>query len=270
MRTRLFVIARHLIAALAFALMALAPTIARAGGTVTVTDSQPKEQDGKWKIVMTMNYGSTPPTAHIPMNFEFTQTVLYERSLTDQSPKTPVLTKKPLQNQQPSNESMDVDFSNSSGKLFPTTKFDFALKRSNGYEAGEYTLVITRANDGTKMGQPIRIVLQGDNEVVDRRAMVFSGEKKEPKKADASAEKKDEPAKPEDAAPESDPAAAGDTGSAPVESPPPVEKKQGGCGCRVAEPTSGTEAGIVLVAGLALLAHRRRRRDDRAHVCGIR
>ncbi|MFO0589723.1 MAG: MYXO-CTERM sorting domain-containing protein [Polyangiaceae bacterium] len=269
MRTRLLVIARFFVAAFAFALMALVPTLARAAGTVTVADLQPKEEDGKWKLKMTMNYGTVPPTAHIPMNFEFTQTVLYERTLTDQSPKTPVLTKKPLQNQTPINESMDVSFSDASGKLFNITKFDFAIKRDHGFEAGEYTLVITRTSDGTKMGQPIRLVLQGDNEVVDRRAMVFTGEKKEPKKADAADDKKNEPAKPEDTTPEGD-AAAGDTGSAPVESPPPVEKKQGGCGCRVAEPTSGTEAGIVLVAGLALLAHRRRRRSDRAPVCGIR
>jgi MYXO-CTERM domain-containing protein len=266
MRSRLLVLARFLAAVLAFALpafVAFLPSVARAAGTVTVTDLQPKEDDGKWKLKMSMNYGAAPPTAHIPMNFEFTPTVLYERTLTDQSPKTPVLNKRPLQNQTPINESMDVGFSDASGKLFTITKFDFTIKRDHGFEAGEYTLVITRTNDGTKMGQPLRLVLQGDNVVVDRRAMVFSGEKKEPKKADASDPKKDDPAK-ADPPPSGDPA-EGDTGSPPVETPPATPPKQGGCGCRVADPSSGSASALAVLAGLAALGFRRRRRQ--AEVC---
>ena len=266
MRTRLLVIARFLVAAFAFALLVLAPTIARAAATVTVESLQPKEEDGRWKLKMTMNYGTVPPTAHVPMNFEFTQTVLYERSLTDQSPKTPILTKKPLQNQTPINESMDVGFSDASGKLFNITKFDFTLKRDHGFEAGEYTLVITRTNDGAKMGQPLRIVLQGDNEVVDRRAMVFSGEKKEPKKTDGGDAKKDEKPAEGPTPGDADAAATGDTGAAPVETPPPVEKKQGGCGCRVAEPSEGAAPALAAIVGIAILTHRRRRRQPEARL----
>lgn len=262
MRSRVLVFARFLAAALALALAfaALQPRVAHAAGTVTVTDLQPKEEDGKWKLKMTMNYGSAPPTAHIPMNFEFTQTVLYERTLTDQSPKTPVLNKRPLQNQTPINQSMDVGFSDASGKLFNITKFDFMIKRDHGFEAGEYTLVITRSNDGAKMGQPLRIVLQGDNVVVDRRAMVFSGEKKEPKKADAADAKKDEPPPAADPPPSEGPG-DGDTGSAPVEGPPATPPKQGGCGCKVADPPAGSAAALALLAGLAALGVRRRRQS---------
>src|SRR5262245_1049081 len=147
-------------------LAAVSPGLARAAGTLTLTDSQPKEEDGKWKLKMTMNYGGTPPTAHIPMNFTFTATTLYERSLTDKSPKTPVLTKIPLQNQEPIVKSMDVGFSDPTGKLFSTTKFEFVIRRDHGFEAGEYTLVVKRANDGTQMGQQIRIVLQGEHTIV--------------------------------------------------------------------------------------------------------
>src|SRR5262249_22246555 len=94
MRSRFLALSR-LLAAVLFALLVLAPTLARAGGTVTITDLQPKEVDGKWKLKMSMNYGSTPPTAHIPMLFTFTATMLYERTLTDKSPDKPVLTKLP-------------------------------------------------------------------------------------------------------------------------------------------------------------------------------
>jgi len=259
MRSRLLAFARIFTLAL-FAALLVTPTAARAAGTVSVTDLQPKEDDGRWKLKMTMNYGATPPTAHIPMLFTFVQTVLYERTLTDKSPKTPVLTKLPLQNQPPINESMDVGFSDASGKLFNITKFDFVIRRDHGFEAGEYTLTITRSNDGTKMGQPIRLVLQGDNVVVDRRAMVFSG-KPDPKKADPAASAD---------APASDPPAgdapAGDapTGASgeepPVETPPPAPAKQGGCGCRVTEPEDTTGSFALALIGLAVLAKRRFRR----------
>lgn len=256
MRSRLLVLARALTTFLFAAFVILAPALAEAAGTVTITDTQPKEDDGRWKLKMTINFGGTPPTAHIPMLFTFTQTVLYERTLTDKSPNTPVLTKLPMQNQQPINESMDVGFSDASGKLFSTTKFDFVIRRDHGFEAGEYSLKITRTSDGAQMGQVIRLVLQGDNVVVDRRAIVFTGEKKKEKKPDeAQGEKKDDPAPSDSAAPADTPPS-----DAPVETPPPAAPKQGGCGCRVAE-TSGENGALALaVAGIALFGFRRRRR----------
>jgi MYXO-CTERM domain-containing protein len=258
MRSRLLVLARVLAAVLFAALVVLAPALARAAGSVTVTDSQPKEDDGKWKLKMTINYGGTPSTAHVPMLFSFTQTVLYERTLTDKSPSTPVLTKLPLQNQQPINESMDVGFSDASGKLFNITKFDFVIRRDHGFEAGEYTLKITRTSDGAQMGQPLRLILQGDNAVVDRRAIVFSGEKKKEKKTEEAKpeEKKEEPAAASDPS-AGDLSAQSDT---PVETPPATPPKQGGCGCHIEENTGEASAFVVALLGVVLLGYRRRRR----------
>jgi MYXO-CTERM domain-containing protein len=257
MQSRLLALSR-LLAAAFLAFFVLAPSLASAAGTVTITDLQPKEVDGKWKLKMTMNYGSTPPTAHIPMLFIFTPTMLYERTLTDKSPDKPVLNKIALSNQQAINESMDVGFSDAAGKVFNITKFDFEIRRDHGFEAGEYTLVIKRSNDDAQMGQQFRLVLQGDNVVVDRRAMVFSGEKKKEKKENAAAseEKKEEE-------PKSDPAASGpsenaDTGDTAAPAPEPVPPRQGGCGCRVAG--SGGESGafVLAFAGFAAFALRRR------------
>jgi MYXO-CTERM domain-containing protein len=258
MRSRLLVLARVLAAVLFAAVVVLAPALARAAGSVTVTDSQPKEDDGKWKLKMTINYGGTPSTAHVPMLFSFTQTVLYERTLTDKSPSTPVLTKLPLQNQQPINESMDVGFSDASGKLFNITKFDFVIRRDHGFEAGEYTLKITRTSDGAQMGQPLRLILQGDNAVVDRRAIVFSGEKKKEKKTEEAKpeEKKEEPAAASDPS-AGDLSAQSDT---PVETPPATPPKQGGCGCHIEENTGEASAFVVALLGVVLLGYRRRRR----------
>lgn len=260
MRSRLLVLARLLAAVLFAALVVAVPVIARAAGSVTVTDTQPKEDDGRWKLKMTINYGGTPSTAHVPMLFTFTQTVLYERTLTDKSPNTPVLTKLPLQNQQPINESMDVGFSDASGKLFSITKFDFVIRRDHGFEAGEYTLKITRTSDGAQMGQPIRLVLQGDNAVVDRRAIVFTGKKEEKKKDDTAAsgqgEKKDEPA---EGTPAENPEPSAQTDT-PVETPPATQPKQGGCGCRMADTDGAGGLSVVALLGLAALVYRRRSR----------
>jgi MYXO-CTERM domain-containing protein len=243
---------------------------AHAAGTVTIADRAPQENDGRWKLKMTINYGSTPHLSHIPMLFSFTPIVHYERALTDKSPDKPILNRIPLQNQQSINESMDVGFSDGSGKVFKITKFDFVLRRDRGFEAGEYELKITRMSDGAQMGQKQKITLQGDNPVVDRRAIVFSGEKKkktdEGKASDGGAEKTDETAKAEgegeaeaEAAPSEDPAAH--DGEIPDEAPPPVEPKQGGCGCRLGpEDTAPIGAPLAALAALAALAGRQRAR----------
>jgi MYXO-CTERM domain-containing protein len=261
MRSRLLAFARLCAVALFAAVVLLAPRPARAGGTVSVTDLQPKEEDGRWKLKMTMNYGGVPATAHVPMLFTFTLTVLYERTLLDKTGDKPQLTKQSMANQPPINESMDVGFSDASGKLFNITKFDFVIRRDHGFEAGEYSLKITRSNDGVQMGQPMRLILQGDNVIVDRRAMVFSGEKK-PKKADAAdGEKKDPPSN--DAASPEPPAGEGPNDGPPVETPPPVTPKQGGCGCRVAEAADPTGAFALALMGLAAITLRRSRRRSR-------
>jgi MYXO-CTERM domain-containing protein len=257
----------------AFALFAvfalLAPRPALAAGTVSVANLSPQENDGRWKLQMTINYGSLPHLNHIPMLFIFTPTVLYERTLTDQSPERPIINKIPLQNQQAINESMDVGFADASGKTFAITKFDFVIRRDRGFEAGEYKLEIKRAGDMTRVGNVMTLKLLGDNPVVDRRAIVFAGEKKKEKKAEGTdaaktsgdAEKKDEsaPAEATGDAPAEDPAASGD-GSESGAEPPPVEPKQGGCGCRVG-PERASPLGILALAlGAGLLGVRLRRR----------
>ncbi|EYF04362.1 MYXO-CTERM sorting domain-containing protein [Chondromyces apiculatus] len=232
-----------------------------AAGTVTVAERSPEEEDGRWKLKMTMNYGTTPHLAHIPMIFAFTPTAHYERALTDQSPEKPILNKIPLKGQQSINESMDVGFADASGKVFTTTKFDFVLRRDRGFESGEYDLKITRVSDGVQMGQTQKLILKGENPVIDRRAIVFAGEKKKEKKEEKKVEPEMEKAGDTADAPAEDPAST-DTAEAPVETPPAVEPKQGGCGCRT---TGAPPAGGAALAGLALagLALGRRRSSVR-------
>ena len=240
------------------------PRSARAAGTVTFSTREPVEADGKWKMNMSIDYGSTPPLPHIPMLFVFTPTMLYERTLLDKTGDKPVLNKIALKNQQTINESIDVGFSDASGKVFKVTKFDFAIRRDHGFEAGEYDLQIKRSDDGVQMGQTIKLVLKGDNAVIDRRAITFAGEKKPKKdeKKDAAGDsgdaKKDEEAKPAEAA-----ESKAETPPEESSGPPPVPPKQGGCGCRVGG-AAGQEGAVVALAvmglGAALTARRRARR----------
>jgi MYXO-CTERM domain-containing protein len=243
---------------LAVALFALLPRPALAMGSVRLTSRDPVEADGRWKLDFIVDYGSIPQIPHVPVIVSFVPTVLYERALTDKSPEKPIINKIPLANQQGINESLDIGFADASGKVFKVTKVDFVIRRDHGFEAGEYDLKIKREDDGVQMGQTIKLVLKGDNPVVDRRAMVFAGDKPH-KKADADKtddakdEKKDDSAASDEKKPDDgDAKAAGD-------GPPPVPPKQGGCGCR----TAGSEApagGALAALGLAMVVGLRRRR----------
>jgi MYXO-CTERM domain-containing protein len=234
---------------------------ARAAGTVQISTREPVEDDGKWKLKFTIDNGSVPILPHMPVLFVFTATVHYERALTDKTGDKPILNRIPLSNQQPTTESLDVGFSDASGKIFSKTAFDFVIRRDRGFEAGEYELKIKREGDGVQLGQTIKLTLKGDNPVIDRRAIVFAGDKKK-KVAPDAASGGDKPA--DDKKTDAPPAAEGG-GEPPPESaapaPPPVEPKQGGCGCRVAGESGPSDAPIALaVFGLALAVAARRRR----------
>ncbi len=248
---------RLLLLALFLLGFSLVPRDANATGSVSLSTREPVEVNGKWKLVMTIDFGSVPHLPHIPMLVVFTPTVHYDLSLTDKSPDKPVLIKQPLQNQQPINEGLDVGFSDASGKIFKITKFDFVIRRDHGFEAGEYDLKIKREDDGVQLGQTMKLVLKGDNPVIDRRAITFAGEKKS-KKDDA---KKDE-AKTD--APKENETPLENAEPRPDEmapAPPPVEPKQGGCGCVVAgDAANGGATALAALALGAIVTLRRRTR----------
>lgn len=266
-------VARWALAALVVLTSVALSSLASAAGSVKPESSALKEEDGKWKLKLTIDYGGTPELQFIPMTFAFEQVVLYERALTDESGDKPVVTKKQLQNQPPMIESMEVGFSDGTGKMFKVTKFNFVIRRDRGFEAGEYMLTIKKADGGQQIGQKLRITLNGDNPVINRKSITFVDDKgkddpsKVKSKADPGAyDKKDD--KKDDAGSSDSPPASSD-GGASAEPPPAVEPKQGGCGCRVAgeerAPSSApgsAAAGLLLAAALA--ARRRRRPSGRA------
>lgn len=260
---------------LVLACLALVTAFARdasAGGTFKLKNTEATEVSGAWHIYVTIELPKPPLTAHQSMKFMFTKTMAYERALVDGHAE-PVVNRQALDNQSPSIESLDVDFADPSGKIFKGTRFDFGLTRARGYEAGEYKVEV-KTSDGAKVGTPHKLILKGDNPVVDRRAIAFSAKEKGVKKVEGY----DGGAKP-GATEDNTPAASNNmgevtpTGTAEgfvpkegLEKTPEEEIKTRPAGCGCSTPGSSTTGALLWLAPLALAAvfSRRLRRRTRA------
>jgi hypothetical protein len=233
---------------------------AAAYGTYRLRSNEVQESGGQWHVYLRMDLPHAPTLAHTPMRFMFTEETEYERALTDAS-KDPVLNRQPIQNALPKVESLDVDFSDATGKIFKTTNYDFSLTRARGYEAGEYKMQI-RTSDGQDVGGSVTIILKGDNPVVDRRSITFSAKTKDKDKdAGTQVAQNDTPG----------PATTDVTpsGSAPPFIPAEgfqktneeeIQTKPGGCGCDVPGTTTSSLAAIFGSAlALGVLASRRKK-----------
>jgi MYXO-CTERM domain-containing protein len=246
---------------------------AAAAGRIEWKEKTLKERDGtSWRVELAIYLPKAPDVAHVPMKFEFQPTVYYERSIVDGDKE--LERKVPLENRQALIESVDVGFLDSStGNIEKRTKFSFKVTRAHGYEAGEYKVTVKDTRNGQTVGTPITLIFDGKNELIDRRAMVFTGKKKE-KKDDGGAAKEGEEKKDDGAADEAEksgdeaaPAESSDTPAPGAEDdsgdePEPageIKEKPGGCGCRLEDTRSSGSSALVLGAllGLALLRRRR-------------
>jgi hypothetical protein len=258
-------------AALTLIAVVFVQNAASAAGTFRLKTTEVQEVSGGWHVFCEMSLPRPPSVAHVPMKFLFTKTMVYERALTDNS-KDPVLNRQALQNQTPSVEGLDVDFSDPRGKIFKQTRFDFSLTRTRGYEAGEYKLQV-RTSDGLDVGSPATIILKGDNPVVDRRSITFDAKQKGITKVDTGLDgglvaKNDNDSDNPSAAPANTDVTP--TGSAAPFIPPDAYQKTPeeqmadhpkGCGCSV--PGLGSGANLFFVAlplgaGIVLLRRKRR------------
>ncbi|HEY2735790.1 MAG TPA: MYXO-CTERM sorting domain-containing protein [Polyangiales bacterium] len=250
-------------------------SVASAAGRVQWKSKNFKERSDKsWNLEVAIYLPSAPDIPHVPMKFEFQPEVYYERDELDGDKI--VERKVPLENRQALIESVDVEFLDSgTGKIEPRTRFTFKLTRAHGYEAGEYKVSIHDGRNDQAVGAPVTLIFDGENEIIDRRAMVFTGNEKK-KKADDTKKVDDDKAasgddkKSDDAKPASDsdsPAPTPATDSAPkaddkpADEPGTIKEKPGGCGCVVAGGGESEPAGLGLtVLGLSLVLLRRRKR----------
>jgi MYXO-CTERM domain-containing protein len=266
-------------------------SVAAAAGRVQWKATTLKEIDKKyWRIDLSIFLGKKPDVAHLPMKFEFQPTVYFERTMVDGDKL--IDRKVPLQDRQSMIETVDVGFLDpGTGELQTRTKFTFKVTRAQGYEAGEYMVTIRDGRGGGIIGTPTRVTFDGENEVIDRRSIVFSGEKKKKKqmkevnkdgeikdekpegdkggeKAEGEGEgeggegEKSEGSGGEEAA--GDTSGEGESGEGVDEggddSEGEVKEKPGGCGCRAAGDRSSGQVGLLLVTGLAAAVAFRRRR----------
>jgi MYXO-CTERM domain-containing protein len=256
------------------ALVSLAiSSVAQAAGRTEWKTKTVKERDDKaWRLEVAIFLPHAPDVPHVPMKFEFQPEIYYERDMVDGDKV--VEHKVPLENRQALIESVDVGFLDSgSGKIESRTRFTFKLTRAHGYEAGEYKVSIHDGRNDQPVGAPVTLIFDGENEIIDRRAMVFSGgEKKkkvdadkpaDDKKADAADDKKADADKP---AADSDSAAAPAPDSAKTDDKPAADepgtiKEKPGCGCRLADAGGDGGAGFVFAAlSLSAVVLRRRKR----------
>ncbi len=247
------------------------PRAAHAVGTFKMKSPEVNEVSGAWHIYVTIELPKAPLTAHQSMKFLFTKTMVYERSLID-GHNEPVINRQALENQTPSIESLDVDFADPTGKIFKGTRFDFGLTRTRGYEAGEYKVEV-RTSDGTTIGQAAKLILKGDNPVVDRRAIAFNAKEKSIKKVDAydaganQAKNDEEPVAAANNGPAEVTPVGTATGFVPAEGMQETDEEKiktrpKGCGCEtVGSERLGPSAALfflVPVLGIGIFAVRRR------------
>jgi MYXO-CTERM domain-containing protein len=262
---------RPLIAALLslFTVLLLAGSAFAAGRVEWKSKTFKERSDKAWMLELKIFLPRAPDVAYVPMKFEFEPQVYYERALVDGT-EGPVERKVPLEGRQPLIESVDVGFMDSgTSKIESRTKFSFKVKRDLGFEAGEYKVTIKDTRNGQTVGTATNITFDGENEIIDRRAMVFTGEKKKEKKKEAAPEEKKDDEKSDKSSDEGDSSEkSADEGSEDEGSdnsggddPPAVEGKPGGCGCRVPGAPEGHTgfAGVFLALGLALAFAARRR-----------
>ena len=272
--------AKFLVSILAFfGVFVLTTQTALAAGSITYSKTHITEANGGWHLQMTIVYGGKGPSlAHVPMRFKFTPVAYFESYLDDKHGEKPQKRTIPLVGQTPINESVDVDFADTRGKIFDRTRFDFTISRSHNFAAGEYDVVVNRA-DGAQIGNKVKLILEGDNPVIDRRAISF---------VDSSKKKDDKPVTSATAAPagtesapgaESAPAAATESTPDPASSASPSGEEtpdptaaakvppggSKGCGCRtVGDSTSSLGAWLALgLVGVAFLRVRRGRPSSR-------
>ena len=224
-----------------------------------------EERDNKsWRIEITVYLPKAPDTAYVPMKFEFQPTAYYERAMMDGDKL--VERTVPLEHQQSMIETVDVGFLDpGTAKIQSRTKFSFKVTRAQDYHAGEYKVTIFDVRNNQKIGPPVNIKLLGENEIIDRRAITFSGEKKkkpEEKKDESAEGAESDESKAEDRAEADDGAEKVDlqdeTADEDVEPEGEVKEKPGGCGCRMAgtPATPGAALGVLLL-GAALCFRRR-------------
>ncbi len=253
---------RRLLGLTTLTLLLLLSTLASAAGRIEWGSKtiKPRSDGNSWNIEIKIFLPKPPDVASLPMKFIFEQKVYYERALVD-GKDGPIKRDVPITGKQPIVEGVDVGFLDpGSGKIENRTRYTFKIHRDHGFDCGEYKVVVRDARSDQTIGTPTTLILGGENEVIDRRAIVFTGEKK--KKVESKAVEgaagapgtaAAKPAPSNEVPPEETKA----TEAAEPGNPAEIKQKPGGCGCRLGADSNRVDGAMLLLAGLALVAGRR-------------
>ncbi len=271
---------RRSVALVAAFLVLIVSAMAFAAGRIEWGNKKvkPTSDNNSWKLEIKLFLPKAPDVPSVPTKFIFLQTVYYERSMVDGDKLN--VRNVPMEGKLPVVESVDIGFLDPrSGKIENRTQFSFKIRRDHGFECGEYKVTVRDARNDSIIGQPINLILDGENEVIDRRSVVFTGEKKK-KKVDSTGgaeddakkkddakndeEKKDD-AKNDEAKKAAEPKAQDETPPADepsAEDAEKIKKKPGGCGCRIPGHDSDSRSALGwFVLATALLLGRRTKRS---------
>ncbi len=257
--------------ALVSILGALIVSPAAAAGRVVWKQTTIKEHTKKeaWYLDLEIYLPRAPDVGQKSMKFEFTQTSEFERSLVD-GREDPQERTVPLSNQQALIESQLVGFMDpGSGKIMNRTRFSFKVTRAHGYRAGQYQVKIKDGDSGNLIGVPTTLTFKGENPVVDRRSIVFTGSDRKKKKSEDGTDTASGPknmvdlnAPDEPETREAPPSGGEDVSDEPMDEgdmPPSVDERPGG-GCHYGPHARQTGLLFGLLFALISLLFVRRRR----------
>jgi MYXO-CTERM domain-containing protein len=219
-----------------------------------------QETDTSWKVAIEVYLDRVPDVPHRPVRFSFTPIANFERSL-GAGRTEPMPRQLPLSNQQPIIESVDIGFLDpGTGKSAKRTRFSFHVTRDRGFEAGSYVVIVTDARSAREFGGKTTLTLDGENEVIDRRSMVFDDKPKAKKDGPPKAEEsRERELTPDDPGYWAGGPKQSEEKTAPL--PPPAHmQERPGCGCRIQGPTPAAPAWGFAALALGLLVRRGRRR----------
>lgn len=135
-----------------------APAWALVRGRVRPTRRAVDEDNGTWRVILTIRLNALPPTPRVTLKFSFIQRVDYERVESDGGV---VERKRPVSPPVTLAEVQEVDFSDLSGAIGRDARAEIVLTRDREYRAGEYQLEVS-SSDGT-LGPRAELVLKGAN-----------------------------------------------------------------------------------------------------------
>ena len=250
-----------------FGVLLIAASALGAGRVEWKTKSLEERKSSKsWRIELTIYLPRPPDTAYVPMKFEFQPIAYYERAMVDGDKL--VERTVPLTHQQSLIETVDVGFLDpGTAKIQSRTKFSFKVTRAHDYAAGEYKVTIYDVRNNQKIGAPTTVKFLGENEIIDRRSITFSGAKKKEKKEDKDEGENEESS--ESSEGDEEEGGSSDEGDVEevdlqnmddeeLENDGEVKEKPGGCGCRViGTPASPGGLALALLLGAGVMLRRR-------------